>query len=55
MKFNSFALLSFMLFLGCNKTENLSLAAFFSDNMVLQRNGTVQFWGTAANNGDAEI
>ena len=55
MKFNSFALLSFMLFLGCNKTENLSLAAFFSDNMVLQRNGTVQFWGTAANNGDVSI
>ena len=55
MKFNSFALLSFMLFLGCNKTENFSLAAFFSDNMVLQRNGTVQFWGTAANNGDVSI
>lgn len=55
MKFNSFALLSFMLFLGCNKTENLTLAAFFSDNMVLQRNGTVQFWGTAANNGDVSI
>ena len=55
MKFNYFALLSFMLFLGCTKTENLSLAAFFSDNMVLQRNGIVQFWGTAANNGDVSI
>jgi len=47
MRSTTIALFSLLLLLGCSKTETLSLPALFTDNMVLQRNATVQFWGVA--------
>ena len=44
-----------MLFLGCSKIGALSLPALFADNMVLQRNATVQFWGAAESNAEVSI
>ena len=41
--------------LGCSKIETLSLPALFTDNMVLQRNATVQFWGAAESNAEVSI
>jgi sialate O-acetylesterase len=55
MKFTKISLFSILLFISCNKAETLSLPAFFSDNMVLQRNATVQFWGTSEPNNKVSI
>ena len=43
-------IIPFSLFIGCNNSDikTLSLPALFADNMVLQRNAEVQFWGIAA-------
>ncbi len=47
MKYRFLILISF-LFLGCaTKSETLVLPSIFSDNMVLQRNAEVKFWGWA--------
>lgn len=44
-----------LMLLGCSKIETLSLPALFTDNMVLQRNATVQFWGAAESNAEVSI
>ena len=55
MRSTTIALFSLLLLLGCSKTETLSLPALFTDNMVLQRNATVQFWGVAGSNTEVSI
>ena len=55
MRSTIITLFSFLLLLGCSKIENLSLPALFADNMVLQRNTTVQFWGVAGQNNEVSI
>lgn len=48
---------SFFLFLGCGipSKTTFSLPSLFSDNMVLQRNATVQFWGTSVPKSEVSI
>ena len=54
MKKNS--LYSFLLFLvGFSAFANVSLPAFFSDNMVLQRNADVKLWGWGSPNEEITI
>ena len=55
MKLSNWTFFLFLILFGCDKSETLSLPAFFSDNMVLQRDATVQFWGTAANNSEVSV
>ena len=55
MRSTTIALFSILLLLGCSKTETLSLPALFTDNMVLQRNASVQFWGVAGSNTEVSI
>ena len=55
MKLSNWTLFLFLILFGCDKSKKLSLPAFFSDNMVLQRDATVQFWGTAVNNSEVSI
>ena len=55
MRIGSIIFLSILLLLGCSKTKDLDLPALFSDNMVLQRNATVQFWGSAGSNTEVSI
>lgn len=55
MRSTTIALFSILLLLSCSKAETLSLPALFTDNMVLQRNATVQFWGIAGSNTEVSI
>ncbi|MDA8923983.1 sialate O-acetylesterase [Flavobacteriaceae bacterium] len=55
MRSTIISLFSLLLLLSCKKTPSLSLPALFSDNMVLQRNASVQFWGVAGQNTEVLI
>lgn len=54
MRFQSYI---FILLIGCNiqPSKTVSLPPIFTDNMVLQRNAEVQFWGTASPESEISI
>jgi sialate O-acetylesterase len=50
-----YILISFIILLSTSVTAQINLPSFFSDNMVLQRNSEVNFWGWANRGADVTI